>query len=172
MKIRGRGMVCVLAAATALAGPAWAQDDPASQAPAGTSGFGYRGWGPRVGLGADPDQILGGVHFVLGEFTQNVGFQPDIVLGLGDDVVSLVASAPVWYRFKPAASVRPYVGGALALGLFRVDTPDGDDTDFEIGLQVGGGGEWQLKSGNGFHAELRIDLGDVWDVAAFAGWTF
>jgi hypothetical protein len=156
-----------------LAGPAWAQGDAATTTSSGSPSFGYRGWGPRVGVAADPDQVVAGVHFALGGFTQDIGLRPDIVVGFGDDTLSLVASVPVWYRFLPGSEVRPYAGGAVALGLFRVDTPQGgDETDFEIGLQIGGGGEWKLKGGGAFHAELRLDLLDVWDVAVFVGWTF
>jgi hypothetical protein len=59
---------------------------------------------------------------------------------------------------------------AVAPGLFRVDKPRGGD-ETEIGLQIGGGGEWKLRGGSAFHAELRLDLVDVRDVAVFAGWT-
>ena len=149
-----------------------AEGDPAA-ASADTDDFGMRGWGPRVGLAADPDQVVGGVHFDLGEFVPRVAFQPDVVLGLGDDVTAVVASAPVWYRFEGvSARVTPYAGGALAVGLFNVDRRDDDDTDVEFGFQVGGGGEWLLKGGTRFHVELRLDLGDVWDAVAVAGWTF
>ena len=57
--------------------------------------FGLRGWGPRVGLAGDPDQVVAGVHFDLGEFAPQVWFQPDVLLGFGDDVTSLECEAPV-----------------------------------------------------------------------------
>jgi hypothetical protein len=152
----------------------WAQDDEAAgQATTDTDDFGLRGWGPRVGLAADPDQVVAGVHFDLGEFAPRVWFQPDVVVGFGDDVRSLVASAPVWYRFEGVSTqVTPYAGGALAVGLFNVDKRGDDDTNVEFGLQIGGGGEWRLNSGNRFLVELRLDFGDVWDAVVFAGWTF
>ena len=58
------------------------------------------------------------------------------------------------------------------MGLFNVDKRGDDDTNVEFGLQIGGGGEWQLNSGNRFLVELRLDFGDVWDAVVFAGWTF
>jgi hypothetical protein len=156
----------------ACSASAVAEEQPARNT-TDTDEFGLRGWGPRVGLATDPDQIVAGVHFDLGEFAPRVAFQPDVVLGVGDDVTSLVASAPVWYRFEGVnPRITPYAGGALAVGLFNVDKPNGDDTKVEFGLQIGGGGEWRLKSGNRFQVELRLDLGDVWDVVAFAGWMF
>jgi len=167
-------VVSALVAIALISVPALAQDDPAAvQGSTDTDDFGLRGWGPRVGLAADPDQVVAGVHFDLGEFAPQVWFQPDVLLGFGDDVTSLVASAPVWYRFAGVQSrVTPYVGGALAVGVFNVDKKDNDDTTVEFGLQVGGGGEWRLKSGNRFAVELRLDLVDVWDAVVVAGWTF
>jgi hypothetical protein len=167
-------VTAVLVAITLSSASARAQDDEAAgQATPGTDDFGLRGWGPRVGLAAAPDQVVGGVHFDLGEFAPRVWFQPDVVVGFGDDVRSLVASAPVWYRFEGVSTqVTPYAGGALAVGLFNVDKRGDDDTNVEFGLQIGGGGEWRLNSGNRFLVELRLGLGDVWDAVVFAGWTF
>jgi len=164
-----------IAALVASFAPARAEEGGAApKTSTGTSDFGFRGWGPRVGVASDPDQFLAGVHFDLGEFAPRIAFRPDVVVGFGDDVTALVGSAAVWYRFEGVSSaVTPYAGGALAVGFFDVDSPgNNDESDVEVGLQVGGGGEWDLKSGSRFLAELRLDLGDVWEVAALAGWTF
>ncbi len=171
--IRRWMVTAALVAITLGSDSAWSQDDEAAgQATTDTDDFGLRGWGPRVGLGSDPDQLMGGVHFDLGEIAPQVAFQPDVILGVGDDVTSLVASLPVWYRFEGVSTqVTPYAGGALAVGLFNVDKRGNDDTNVEFGLQIGGGGEWRLNSGNRFLVELRLDFGDVWDAAVFAGWT-
>jgi len=154
--------------------PALAQDETSPpQESTDHDEFGLQGIGPRVGLGSDPDQLVAGVHFDLGEFAPRVWFQPDVVMGFGDDVLSLVGSAAVWYRFEGVhGRITPYTGGALAVGVFNDDRKGNDDTKVEFGLQIGGGGEWRLKSGNRFMVELRLDLGDVWDVLAVAGWTF
>jgi opacity protein-like surface antigen len=160
-----------------LMSPAFAQDDDAgddtttSTTVQSDSSFGWRGWGPRVGLTSGPDQIVGGVHFDLGEIAPHVWFQPDVVAGFGDDHLTLVASAPFWYRFKTYDKVTPYAGGALALGFFSVDKPGKDETNFELGLQIGGGAQWQLKSQK-ILLEGRIDLIDVWDFQVIVGWTF
>lgn len=169
-----RWMMIAMVLAAMTPGHAWAQDDPsAGQGTTSADDFGLRGVGPRVGLAADPDQVVAGVHFDLGEFAPRVWFQPDVVVGFGDDVRSLVASAAVWYRFEGVHSrITPYAGGALAIGLFNVDRRGDDDTDVEFGLQIGGGGEWRLDSGNRFAVELRLDLADVWDALVVAGWTF
>ena len=172
--MRKRWMVTATVLAAMTLGLAQAQEDPsAGQSSAPSDDFGWRGVGPRVGLAADPDQVVGGVHFDLGEFAPRVWFQPDVVVGFGDDVRSVVGSAAVWYRFEGVHSrITPYAGGAPAVGLFSVDRNGNDDTDVEFGLQIGGGSEWRLSSGNRFVVELRLGLGDLWDALVFAGWTF
>ena len=156
-----------------LLSPAIAQDDTSTTTTtmSVSPGFGWQGWGPRAGLTSGPDQIVGGVHFDLGDIGGQVWFQPDVVIGFGDDTISLVGSAPFWYRFRKFDKVAPYVGGAIAAGLFRKDKRNGDETDFEVGLQVGGGAQWQLKRSK-ILAELRLDLVDIWDLQALVGWTF
>jgi hypothetical protein len=42
---------------------------------------GFRGWGPRVGVTLDPDQIHFGVHIDFGNFAERVRFQPNAELG-------------------------------------------------------------------------------------------
>lgn len=134
-------------------------------------GFGWQGWGPRAGLTSSPDQAVGGVHFDLGDIGGQVWFQPDVVIGFGDDTTSLVGTAPFWYRFRQFDKVAPYVGGAVGIGWFRVDRNNRVNRDFEVGVQIGGGAQWQLKSSK-ILAELRLDLGDLWDAQALVGWTF
>ena len=178
--IRGfrRGFL-VTAIWAVTAGVVLAQDSAAGESEAFGSDMGWRGWGVRAGLASGPDQVVGGFHFDVGEWAENIWFRPDVVVGFGDDTISLVGSIPAWYAFQVDANVTPYAGGALAVGLFRVDKGNkgkgkgnNDETNVEIGLQIGGGAEWNLKSGRRFQVELRLDLIDVWDVVVFAGWTF
>jgi len=46
---------------------------------------GVYGWGPHIGLGGDPDQLLLGLHFDVGRIAPRVRFQPDVELGIGDN---------------------------------------------------------------------------------------
>ena len=59
-----------------------------------SSQFGYQGWGVRAGLSNDVDQVVGGAQFNLGDVVTQLRFQPDVQLGLGDDVTTLYGTAP------------------------------------------------------------------------------
>jgi len=131
--------------------------------------IGYGGWGPRVGIGTDPDQVIVGVHFDLGEVAEHVVFTPDVELGLGDDHTILAFTAPFAYRWErlTGTEIVPYAGGGITAAL--VDT-DRDDTDAELALKALGGGEWPLERGRKFFVELQFVVGDVHDLELLAGW--
>ena len=152
-----------------LCAPVWAEEPEEATSESKTKR--YR-WGLRVGLADDPDQVVGGALFDLGDIVENLRFQPTVELGLGDDHRILDFTAPVHYRFKVDATVTPYAGGGVALGFVEKDTPSGDDTDFEVAFKAIGGVEWELKSGRLFALELDLVFGDLHDVAVLAGWTF
>jgi hypothetical protein len=130
-----------------------------------------RGWGLRVGLADDPDQVVAGVHFDLGEIVEHLRLQPNIELGVGDNHTTLFGTGALHYRFDVNAQFRPYAGGGLTLGFIDHDHRD-DDTDFEIGLKVIGGIEWRLKKAQEFFLELNLGFGDIHDAQVFVGWTF
>jgi opacity protein-like surface antigen len=153
------------------ASPALAQQQSAG------SGLGWNGWGIRVGLTSEPDQVHGGVHFELGEFARNVRFRPTIEIGFGDDVTLLQAHAEVHYVFSKVQVWKPYVGGGAGFNYIKVDDdvlpPGVDDDDTDVGLMGVGGVETRLKSGVGFLLELKIGLtDDDPDFKVAAGWTW
>jgi len=158
--------ICVLAAAATVASAA-----------GGETGVGFRGWGPRVGASNDPDQVLVGAQFDLGEFTTNLRWQPSFELGFGDDKLSLFGNFMVAYYFPVKAAVTPYAGGQVSLWMFDQDGPDSendfdDGFNVEVGPYAVGGIETKLKGGTRFLAELQVGIGDVPDVRALVGWTF
>ena len=147
------------------------------------SGIGLRGWGLRAGIGVDPDQGLFGLQWDLGEFTDNLRFQPDVEVGLGDDVLTVYATAPVHYVFDVDASFAPYAGGGIALGLVNFDedgdepppfgNDDGDDeTSFEAGARAIGGLQWERKNGKPFAIEANFGVGDVHDFQVKVWWNW
>jgi opacity protein-like surface antigen len=139
------------------------------------SDIGWQGWGLRVGVADDPDQVVGGVHFNLGEFVPHLRFQPDVQLGVGDDFTTLYATAPVYYRFGTETRFTPYAGGGVSLGFVDRDLPAGsnaDDTEFEIGGKVTGGMEWPRSRSKAFFLELSLGFGDIHDAFLVAGWSF
>jgi hypothetical protein len=162
--------ICVMTLAATLASAAEQE-----------SGVGFRGWGPRVGASVDADQLLAGAHFDLGEFIDNLRWQPSFELGFGDDKFSLFGNFMVSYYFPVEAAVTPYAGGQATLWLFDQDGPlndndqnNGVDDGFnaEFGVYAVGGIETKLKGGTRFLAELQVGVGDVPDVRVLVGWTF
>lgn len=138
-------------------------------------GSGIRGWGPRVGLASDPDQLVLGLHLDAGRLATRVRFQPDVEVGIGDDFVILGISAPVHYRFPVKGDIAPYAGGGVTVGYIDFDAPDGyrgDDDDVDFAIDLIGGLEWTLRSGNLFFVEFDLLVGDLQDFELLAGWTF
>ena len=131
------------------------------------------GWGPRVGFAGDPDQLVLGAHIDAARVAPRVRFQPDVELGIGDNFTILGFTAPLHYRFAVSSNLKPYAGAGVTLGWVNVDSNgQGDDDDFEAALDLIGGLEFPLKSGNLFFTEFDILVGDLQDFQLIAGWTF
>jgi opacity protein-like surface antigen len=147
-----------------------------SLATAEPSGLGWNGWGVRAGVTDDSEQVVGGVHFNLGEVSRDLRFQPDLQVGSGDDHTTVYGTVPLYYRFRRMSRVVPYAGGGLALGYVDVDLPDnsqGDDSEFETGAKATGGLEWpRVNTRQSFFVELSLGFGDVHDVSLLAAWSF
>jgi len=146
--------------------------------------MGFRSWGPRVGVSSDPDQIVGGVQFDLGEFADHVRFQPSAEIGLGDHVRTIQANIMVAYYFPVKASVTPYAGGSISAAFYDFSSDcrgfgnsffgrgrcDGNKT--EIGPVAVGGIETTLSGKSRFLAELQLGFGDLPTAKLIAGWQF
>ena len=146
--------------------PALAQDST-------SAGDGTSPWGLRVGLGSDPDQLIGGVNFLETKIADNVYLSPNAELGVGDDHLIVSATAPFFYRFVTSTSITPYAGGGVSIGIDRYDGPkDSSDTNLEIALQVSGGVIFPLKSGAEMFGELNLGFGDLREIQAMVGWRF
>jgi hypothetical protein len=136
-------------------------------------GDGDSAWGIRVGFANDPDQVVGGVHFLETELANNVYLVPHAELGVGDDAVVVAGTVPVLYRFVVDAKVRPYVGGGVTIAWIDVDPPNGNgDSSFEIAIRAIGGILWRLDSGQEMFAEINLGSRDLWDIQAMVGWRF
>lgn len=131
------------------------------------------GWGARLGLADDPDQVVLGGQYDFGEVAERVRFEPHFELGVGDHHTIVAATAAFHYRFATARGWRPYAGGGPELGWVDRDAPAGnDDSDFEIGFKVIGGAGWNLASGNEMFVELDIGFGDLQDAELLVGVRF
>jgi len=166
-----RMTLCLMMLAFVFAAPAVSQqkDDEDFERP---KDFGARGWGIRLGVGDDPDQIIGGVQLDYGEF-KGVHLEPNIELGIGDDHVTLSGLYAVHYRFRHIEQFRPYAGLGLGLAVVYFDHPIlGDDTDLDIGFRLMGGTNWALKTGREAFLEVSFGLGFVNDIQIMGGWSF
>ncbi len=164
MRTRLLGIIGSIAIATSL------QATPALAAP---NEVGYRGWGPRVGLTVDPDQVHFGLHADFGNFGRHVRFQPNVEVGVGDDVTLVAVNFEAAYRFSGNWDVwSPYLGGGLGVNFTSIDNRRGDDTDSDVGVSVLGGIERGLSSGSRFFTEVKLGLSDAPDAKITFGWTF
>jgi hypothetical protein len=146
--------------------------------------IGFRGWGPRVGISSNPDQIVGGAQFDFGEFASHVRLQPSAEIGFGDHVTTFQANVMVAYYFPVKSNVTPYAGGSLSAAFYNFDsTCRGfgnaafgrnrcNDNTTEIGPVAVGGIETKLSNKARFLAELQLGFGDLPDAKLVAGWLF
>lgn len=158
-----RRALCAAALAALLAAPAAAQD------------IGFNTWGLRAGAGDDPDQIVFGVQFDMGEFISNLRFQPNVEIGAGDDTTILSLTAPVHYRVPLEGDLTVYGGGGLTVGFIDRDEGDGfdeeDGSDFDIAPMLAGGIAWPVGPSE-LSVELDLTAGDFSTVKLVVGWMF
>ncbi len=134
---------------------------------------GFRGWGPRIGLSVNPDQVHFGGHLDFGQFAKHIRFQPNVELGFGDDIDLFTVNAEAAYRFSQQWDVwSPYLGGGLGANIKRYNNNVDRDTETDLGVNVLGGIEKGLSSGDRFFVEGKFSLNDVPDVKVTVGWTF
>ncbi len=160
----------IAAAALVLVSPAVAPRLAAAEEP----GSGLRGWGPRVGLTLDNfDQVHFGGHLDFGNIASHIRFQPNVEIGVGDDITFVAINAEAAYRFASRWDVwAPYAGGGLGFDIISLDGPGESGSNTDIGFSALGGIEKGLSSGHRFFTEMKIGLVDAPDIKITAGWTF
>lgn len=156
-------LVMILAAAVFLS--------PAASSAADT---GYRGWGPRLGATVDPDQFHFGAHVDYGHIADHVRLQPNVELGLGDGLTLLAVNLEGAYRFSSKwDSWTPYLGGGPGVNFIGTDDEGlSNGSDTEVGLNLLGGIDRGLASGNRFFMETKLGLSGSPDFKFTVGWTF
>jgi hypothetical protein len=134
---------------------------------------GYRGWGPRVGLTIDPDQVHFGAHIDYGNLARHVRLQPNVEVGIGDDLTLVALNFEAAYRFSSRWDVwTPYLGGGPSVQFVGNDNGLGDGSNTEMGLNLLGGIDKGLASGSRFFMEAKLGLVDAPDFKFTVGWTF
>ncbi len=158
-----RRLLMILAAAL-VAAPGAAQAD----------GLSFQGWGPRVGVTMNPDQFHFGAHTDFGSMDSHLRLQPNLELGLGDNLTLLTLNLDGAYRFSSRwESWTPYLGGGA--GFVMAGSEDNGltgDTEQGTGLDVLGGIEKGLTSGSRFFIEGKVGFFDEPDFMVTTGWTF
>lgn len=131
-------------------------------------------WGVRVGASNDPDQLAFGGQLHLGEIAPNLTFDPNLELGIGDDVTTVQPNFDLQYHFHTNTVWEPYAGGGLGLAFYSWDAPGPglDDSSTEVGANLIIGAEAPTRSGNRFFGELRLGIGDLPDLKVMVGWNF
>ncbi len=131
------------------------------------------GWGPRLGLTIDPDQVHFGAHVDAGYLADQLRFQPNFEMGIGNDLTLAAFNFDMLYLFNTRMDAwRPYAGGGAGAIIVNRDGNRGNDSDLEAGLNLVGGIERSLSSGGRFLTELRLGLIDTPDLKWTVGWTF
>lgn len=131
------------------------------------------GWGPRLGLTVDPDQVHFGAHVDAGYLADQLRFQPNFEMGIGNDMTLAAFNFDMLYLFNTRMDAwRPYAGGGAGANIVNRDNNRGNDSDLEAGLNLVGGIERSLSSGGRFLTELRLGLIDTPDLKWTVGWTF
>ena len=127
------------------------------------------GFGPRVGVTGDPDQVHLGLHFDAVRMAPSLGFMPSFEVGVGNDVTLFSVNFDFKYAFDArAAAWRPYAGAGPALHFVNIDN-GADNT--EVGFAFFGGMQTGTRSG-AFFTEIRLGVVDSPDFKFTVGWLF
>ncbi len=132
------------------------------------------GYGPRIGLSVDPDQLTFGGQLHVGEIAPSLTFDPNLEIGLGDHITTIQPNFDLQYHFDIANSVwKPYAGGGLGIAFYSWDAGGpGGSSDTSVGGNLVVGAEAPTRSGDRFFGELRFGLGDLPSLKIMVGWNF
>lgn len=132
------------------------------------------GIGPRVGFSVDPDQLVMGGHLVVGDVAPHLTFNPNLELGLGDDVTVIAVNFDMHYHLTlESSNWVPYFGAGLGVVFAEQDRPGPDDSETDVGGSVVMGAGVPTRSDNIFFGEMRFGLGSgMPSLKLIAGWTF
>jgi hypothetical protein len=126
------------------------------------------GFGPRLGLTGDPDQVHMGFHVDAARMAPNLGFMPSFEVGVGNDLTLFSANFDFKYAFRTRTAWRPYMGGGPALHFVRFDS---NTEDTAVGFAFFGGMQSGTRSG-AFFTEMRLGMVDSPDFKFTVGWLF
>jgi hypothetical protein len=127
-----------------------------------------RGWGPRAGLGFDPDQFVVGLAVVSEPILGPALLSSTFDLGVGDDVTIFELSLDLRWDLIPVPDTGVFVYGAIGPTLVIADYDGGSNTDIGIGAALGL--EIPSRGNRMYDVEIRLGLTDeVPDVRILLG---
>jgi len=105
---------------------------------------------------------------------EHIRFEPNFELGFGDNVTLAAINFDALYRFASNWDVwSPYLGGGLGVNIYSFDIEGvGNHSETELGVNLIGGIERGLASGDRFFIVGKIGLADAPDFKVTVGWTF
>jgi hypothetical protein len=130
------------------------------------------GFGVRAGVSADPDQFYFGGHWISEPLIERLRFQPNVEVGVGDDLTLVAFNFELAYWIPLERSPwNLYVGGGPALNLYSFDDddrPGDDDSELEGGVNVLFG----LAHRQGLSFEFKVGVADSPDIKVGVTYTF
>ncbi len=125
-----------------------------------------QGPGVRGGVSIDPDQFYVGAHYVTAPLVDRLRFQPNLEVGVGDDLKVVAINFEFAYYLPAGRDWQLYVGGGPAVNI--VDSDARDDADTEGGFNVLFG----VRERRGLFFELKVGAVDSPDLKFGVGFTF
>jgi hypothetical protein len=157
-------MVVLFACALLMPASAFA----ATQAAVSTYGF-------RGGFSSNPDQLVLGGQMQIAEVAPSLSFDPNVELGVGDNVTLIALNLDMHYHFDLRDTAwSPYLGAGAGINFYSFDVPAPfpDDSATKVGGNIIVGASVPTRSGNQFFGELKLGVGDVPDLKMLVGWNF
>lgn len=123
-----------------------------------------------AGVSFNPDQFTVGVQAILWSIPK-ARLEPSVDFGWGDDVstTSFNIDAKVDLLSLPGTSSRFFLGAGQTI--IRI-SPDGGETDTEIGASLLGGLKVPFGTANSYNIEVRFGIGDIPEVKLVVGAMF
>jgi hypothetical protein len=132
-------------------------------------------YGVRAGFSSGPDQLVLGGQMSIGEVAPSLSFDPNVELGVGDNVTLIALNLDMHYHFDLRDTAwSPYLGAGAGINFYSVDLPQpfADDSFTRVGGNIILGASVPTRSGNQFFGEMKLGLGDTPDWKLLVGWNF
>jgi len=118
------------------------------------------GFGVRGGFGIDPDQLVVGAQFTLGQKAGIALVVPSIDLGFFDNVTSFTFNGDFLFQLKVEDSgFSLYGGGGPTLAFYDFE----GGSQWEFGITLVAGTRLPINLAQGTNLELRLGIGDIPD---------